>query len=159
MGGYHLLYIFYQQQIKSEMKSFLKEHRSSEFCSKLVFATSDGKIRDSNFSWEEENEEFRYQHELYDVVSIEKKNGRAEIICLKDNDENQLEIQLNEIHKSDKSNSSKSTQNFLKFFSVFYLEKKQAFDFRTVEINLYTHRFSPELLIAFFEIQVPPPRC
>lgn len=113
----------------------------------------------ADFSWEEENEEFRYQQELYDVVSIEKKNGNIEITCLKDNDENHLESQLNEIHKLNKSNPSKSTLNTFKFFSVFYLQKYQSTDLRVVKNIPTHHRFSSELLVAFFDIQAPPPRC
>jgi hypothetical protein len=159
MGGYHLLYIYHQQELKTEMKAFLKEHHSSRFGSKLVFAMSAGKVNNANFSWEEENEEFRYQQELYDVVSIEKTNGKIEIICIKDNDENQLESQLNEIRKLNKPNSSKSTQNTFKFFSVFYLQKSHSNYLSLVKNIVIPFRFSSELSKTFFDIQAPPPRC
>ena len=84
---------------------------------------------DPDFSWEEENEEFRYQKDLYDIVSIEKKEGLIEIVCLKDNDENQLESQLNEIHKSNKTNTSKSIQSNSKIFSVFYFKNSYCKNF------------------------------
>ena len=141
------------------MKAFLKENHSSGFGSKLVFSLNSGKIDDVNFSWEEENEEFRFQQELYDVVSMEKKNGKIEIVCLKDDNENQLENQLNEIHKLNKTNPSKSSQNTLKFFSLFYLPKNQMSNFKFEFIQSRPNRFSSDLLVAFFDIQAPPPRC
>jgi hypothetical protein len=153
------LYIYHQQQLKTEMKAYLKEHHSSGFGSKLVFTLSAGEILNKDFSWEEENEEFRYLQELYDVVSIEKNNGKVEIVCLKDNNENQLENQLNEIHKLNKTNSSKSSQNTFKFFSLFYLQKNQSSNFKFVTTQPWPHRFSSDLLVAFFDIQAPPPRC
>ena len=159
IGGYHLLYIYHQQQLKTEMKAFLKENHSSGFGSKLVFSLNAGKIDNADFSWEEENEEFRYQQELYDVISVEKKNGKIEIVCLKDNNENQLENQLNEIHKLNKTNSSKSTQITLKFFSLFYLQKNQTSNLKSMLCHPRPHRFSSDLLVAFFDIQAPPPRC
>jgi hypothetical protein len=159
IGGYHLLYIYHQQQLKTEMKAFLKANHGSGFGSKLVFPLSSGKIENADFSWEEENEEFRFQQELYDVVSIEKKNGTIEILCLKDNNENQLENQLNEIHKLNKTNSSKSSQNTLKFFSLFYLQKNQVSNIKFSTSQPRPHLFSSDLLVAFFDIQSPPPRC
>lgn len=159
MGGYHLLYMYHQQALKSEMKAFLKEHHSTRFGSKLVFELQAGKIQNTHFSWEEENEEFRYQNELYDVVSFEKTNNKIEIICIKDNDENQLENQLNEIRKLSKPNSTKTTHTTFKFFSVFYLQKSQSVDLGLVKNNRVAHRFSSQLLDAYFDIQAPPPRC
>lgn len=159
MGGYHLLYIYHQQELKSEMKAFLKAHHSSRFGTKLVFAMNEGKVNNASFSWEEENEEFRYQQELYDVVSIEKTKTNIEIICIKDNDENQLESQLNEIRKLSKPNSSKSNQNTFKFFSVFYLQKSQSNDLSIAKNIIVPYRFSSELVRTFFDIQAPPPRC
>jgi hypothetical protein len=159
IGGYHLIYSLYQQGLKTEMKAFLKENKASKFGTRLELTIIGNQIKDANFSWEEVNVEFRYQGDLYDVVNIEKHNSKIVLICIKDNDENQLENQLKEIHKINKTGSSKSLQNNFKFFSVFYLEK---------QIRLYLSKkakkevipyFASGLLATFFEIQLPPPRC
>ena len=114
IGGYQLFYCLYQQSLKTEMKAYLKENKTSKFGTRLEFEIEGNQIKDKSFSWEEENEEFRYHNELYDVVNIENQEGKLILICIKDNDENQLENQLKEIHKINKTGSSKTSQiNFI----------------------------------------------
>ncbi len=158
MGGYHLLYIYYQQTLKSEMKAYLKENQASELGTRLVFSMENGKVQDPNFAWEEENEEFRFQQELYDVVSLKNSHGKLEIICLKDNDENHLETQLNEIHKSNKSNPSKTNLNNCKFFSVFNFQKQNLVELKFAVSKQLNTVYSIDLSYIFYDIQSPPPR-
>ncbi len=159
IGGYHLIYSLYQQGLKTEMKAYLKENKSSKFGTKLEFALDGDQIKDQSFSWEEENEEFRYHQELYDVVNIEKQDGKIILICLKDNDENQLENQIKEIHKTNKSGNNKTLQNSVKFFSVFYQEKHAEIYISEIEMKEKGVSHSSNLVSSFFEIQLPPPRC
>jgi hypothetical protein len=159
IGGYHLIYCLYQQGLKTEMKAFLQENKSSQFGTKLEFAVVSNKIIDENFSWEDENEEFRYHDELYDVVKIEKKQDKIVLICLKDKDENQLENQIKEIHKINKTGSSKNQQTNLKFFSPFYFIKRSNHIVDFVVKNNLSNHFSLDLSYHFFDIQLPPPRC
>jgi hypothetical protein len=141
------------------MKAYLKENKSSTFGNKFEFTVSANQVSDANFSWEEENEEFRYQHELYDVVSIEKNNDKLVIMCLKDNDENQLENQLKEIHRINNTGSSKTPQNIFKFFSVFYLEKQPKLYFSEKLKKQAIPYFQSNISFSFFDIELPPPRC
>lgn len=159
VGGYHLLYMLYQQGLKTEMKAYIKETHSSKFGSKFIFPFSNGKIEDTSFSWEEENQEFRYHQELYDVISAKKTNDTIEIICLKDTDENFVESQMNEIHKLNKSDSSKSSQNNFKFFSPFYIQRQISKETTFLEKNKIPYQFSSNLVFHVFDIQSPPPRC
>jgi hypothetical protein len=159
IGGYHLIYCLYQQGLKTEMKAFLKENKSSQFGIKLEFAVVNNKIKDENFSWEDENEEFRYHEELYDVVKIEKREDKIVLVCLKDNDENQLENQIKEIHKINKTGSSKTSQFNLKFFSLFYLEKQSKIFVLGNEKKEIIPTYSSHLQTSFFDIKLPPPRC
>jgi hypothetical protein len=159
IGGYYLIYSLYQQELKTEMKVFLKQNKSSQFGTKFEFPINNGQVADAKFSWEEEGAEFRYQHELYDVVSLEQKEGKLIIVCIKDNDENQLEKQLNEIHKTNKPVNSKTDLNSFKFFSVFYLEKSNCyFEFCNKKKFIFPVNTS-NLTATFFDIQLPPPRC
>lgn len=139
------------------MKAFLKVHKSSAFGSKLVFTERSGKIDQPDFEWEDGNEEFRFQQELYDVVSIEKKNGKIEIICLKDNNENQLESQLNQIHKLYNNNSSKQGHKRIKNFSTFYFHQAPGFTLIEIELLKFSHSYSAAFVTRFIETLQPPP--
>ena len=159
IGGYQLLYILYQKGLKTEMKTFIKQNRTVEFGTRFVFSINAGKVIDPDFKWEEENEEFTFQTELYDVVSIEKKNEKVEIVCLKDHDENHLELQYREIQKLNKPNSSKKTPNSIKFFSVFYFQKQSSIDSQFFEKINKVFCSCSKLVSTTFEIKSPPPRC
>jgi hypothetical protein len=139
------------------MKAYLKEHHSSEFGSRLVFTLDQNKITDPNFTWEVENEEFRYRQDLYDVISVEKKAGKLEIVCLKDANENQLESQLNEIHKLNMNNSSKSSYSTIKFFSVFYFQQNNSLEFTGNKVQNKLPFFSSVLLTRVIDTLQPPP--
>lgn len=159
IGGYHLIYSLYQQNLKTEMKAFLKQNKSSQFGTRFEFTINNNQVTDPKFSWEEEGEEFRYQHELYDIVSLEKKQGKLIVVCLKDKDENQLEKQLDEIHKSNKSTNSKTAQNSIKFFSVFYLEKINNHFLPSVDTKAIIAFKGASIRTIYCNIQLPPPRC
>jgi len=141
------------------MKAYLKENKSSKFGTRLEFEIEGNQIKDKSFSWEEENEEFRYHNELYDVVNIENQEGKLILICIKDNDENQLENQLKEIHKINKTGSSKSSLNNFKSFSVFYLQKQPRLFISGKGKKENPPDFSSNLSTSFFDILLPPPRC
>lgn len=159
IGGYHLIYSLYQQELKIEMKAFLKQNKSAQFGTRFEFALNKDQITDTQFSWEEEGSEFRYQQELYDVVSLEKKAGKLVIVCLKDNDENQLEKQVNEIHKKNKPSNGKTAQNSIKFFSVFYLEKPNHHFQPTVDVKTSIAFYDANARAIYFSMPLPPPRC
>jgi len=159
IGGYQLFYCLYQQSLKTEMKAYLKENKTSKFGTRLEFEIEGNQIKDKSFSWEEENEEFRYHNELYDVVNIENQECKLILICIKDNDENQLENQLKEIHKINKTGSSKSSQNNFKSFSVFYLQKQPRLFISGKGKKENPPDFSSNLSTSFFDILLPPPRC
>jgi hypothetical protein len=139
------------------MKAYLNENKNSIFGNRFEFHLTENKIADPNFSWEEEGEEFRYKQELYDVVSIENKGGDLIIRCLKDNDENTLEKQVNEIHSLDKNNSSKPTHNSVKTFSVFYLQQNNIIELLENHKLILLPLFSSELITQIVETLQPPP--
>lgn len=141
------------------MKAYLKQNKSSQFGTRFEFAINNDHVIDSKFSWEEEGAEFRYQQELYDVVSLEKKEGKLILVCLKDNDENQLEKQLSEIHKGNKPSNSKAAQNSIKFFSVFYLEKLNNHFLPGTDKKAIIAFNDSKTMSIYFSIPLPPPRC
>lgn len=139
------------------MKAYLKQNKSPQFGTRFEFALNNDQVTDSKFSWEEEGAEFRYQHELYDVVSLEKKEDKLIIVCLKDNDENQLEKQLNEIHKANKTNTSKSIHSTSKIFSPFCFQNSSLFKISAHCIDAHLFFYSASLLTQIIETLQPPP--
>lgn len=159
IGGYHLVYAWHQAGLKEEMKAYLKCNKQANYGTKFSFMTCNGAIEDPKFEWEEEEAEFRYDNEWYDVVYLDKKDGVVQICCLKDNSENELEKQLDEIHKAQKSPSSTKALSHLKYFPGFYFKEsfEQPIAYNEIAVlNPHSKSFLPRNIA---EIHKPPPRC
>jgi hypothetical protein len=103
-SGYLFLYCIQQYQIKTEIKAYIRSHpaeQGTQFSFKMV----NGKIQEHNFNWLNENDEFSFSGELYDVISIKETNGSITIHAINDEDESQLIAAYNK-HQQQKQNTS-----------------------------------------------------
>ena len=159
IGGYHLIYTFYQQGLKLEMKAYLKANKQSDFGVKFQFNLTQDEISNPDFVWEEKGEEFTYKNEYYDIVTIEKDKGQIKIICLKDDNENKLAQQLNQINKKEKNSSSNTRCTQLKFYSFFYNESANHTFFFWSQKPDFVETYNFYLKDCDTTINIPPPRC
>ena len=158
VGGYHLFFAWHQANIKTQMKAYLKKHTNSKYGTTIQLNTSNNQIVDPNFSWEEEGAEFRYHDLLYDVVSIEHFVGSVTICCIKDNSENQLEQQLNDIQKTQKNKQDKSILQ-IKYFSNFCFQNVYKFVLYPIASNKQHFYITNSYLSRFIQILTPPPKA
>jgi hypothetical protein len=99
--GYHLVFSFQIASVKSQMKDFLQKQEQH----KDIVLLSLSKEESKQLSWENENE-FRYKGEMFDVIK-KKANGNLVLIrCIPDKKETYL---LNEYQKNNRRNTSNST--------------------------------------------------
>jgi hypothetical protein len=98
--GYHLVFNFQLAAVKSEMKEFLKTQRNNKDVVQIILSEENKQVY-----WEEENE-FRFKGEMYDVVEKKQQGNQVIIRCIPDKKETAL---LNEYQKNNKRNSSNST--------------------------------------------------
>jgi hypothetical protein len=99
--GYHLIFNHQLSAVKSEMKAFLKSQKDYKDVVQLSLNEKESK----QVYWENENE-FRYNGEMYDVIEKKIKGNQIVIRCIPDKKETAL---LNEYQKNNKSNSSNLT--------------------------------------------------
>ena len=159
IGGYHLVYVFYQYNLKQEMRAYLQSHNDTRFGTYLDLALVNNEVNDPSFEWEETNEEFRYKGEMYDVVSMQRSKNSIHLCALKDVRENDLEKQLSSIRHSNNGNGSNTMLALMKFFSAFDISES-TIDFTSIKND--TRYFSGpyhDLISAGTEIHSPPPRC
>jgi len=83
--GYHLVFYFQVAAAKTEMMAFLKNQEGHKDVVQFCFDNSEAK----QLVWEEEHE-FRFNGEMYDVVEKEQKDGRLIIRCIADTKETTL---------------------------------------------------------------------
>ncbi|GAA4754621.1 hypothetical protein [Flavisolibacter ginsenosidimutans] len=151
VGGYHLLYQFRLAEIKSAVKKELINTRRTEL-TELVFTTSGL----ASLDWESKTE-FRYQNTMFDVVEIEKKDGKTVCWCLADAKETALVDQyLKTQNSSSEKSPSQSLFKLLKapFLPVTVLKSEIFLQEKLTSFSLYA--FS--LLATPTQVLTPPPR-
>ena len=98
--GYHIAFRFQLDKVKSEMKASLKNQKEHKDVLQ-IFLSEDEAMQ---VCWEEENE-FRYNEEMYDVIE-KKLQGKGMLIrCIQDEKETELlnEYQKNRTHNPENS--------------------------------------------------------
>lgn len=157
MGGYHLVYSLHKQELKNEMRAWLSVHAGVQIGDRFHFVLDKQNISDPFFTWEEQDHEFSYQGELYDVVTITYEKNSVTITALKDGRENELESQLAKLNSS---TQGKNTQKALvKFFPVYIHDTDQSLtipesNLLSCSTGLYDGPADPLLAVI-----APPPRC
>ena len=151
VGGYHLLYQFRLAEIKSAVKKELLNARKTDL-TKFVFTASGL----ASLEWESKTE-FRYQNIMYDVVEVEKKDGKTVCWCLADTKETVL---VDQYFKTQNSSSEKSPSQWLfkllkaPFLPVALLKSEMPLEKKLTPFSPYS--FS--LLAAPVQVLTPPPR-
>jgi hypothetical protein len=158
MGGFHLVFAVHQQQLKREMRTYLQAHNDERYGSHFVFQLHNNKVNDPAFEWEEENQEFRYKSELYDVVSVTIQGNELKVTALKDSNENQLEQQVNQLNK-DRNNKTTAPASALKFFSVCCDIPTEEYSLHKTSSTTFYHFYRANACDKSREILTPPPRC
>jgi hypothetical protein len=114
VAGYRLLYSLGVIYTKNEAKECMTEKNNIK---KLVLSVSDY----SSLKWTEENKEFSFHNEMYDVVNIQKTGNTYIITTYADDPETEVAAALhhveNELFHPDQSNkTSKSAEDILSSF-------------------------------------------
>lgn len=159
IGGYHLVYALYQSSIKQEMRAYLATHTDTRYGSYFNFKMEKNRIDDPLFNWEENNKEFRYKGEWYDVIAIQKSGDSIRISSIKDDRENRLEKQLAEIHQNKHNCSSTTSISFIKFFSLFYIPGNMQKYITHSGVITYFLTDDRNCLSINCQVSTPPPRC
>lgn len=98
--GYHLVFNFQLAAVKSEMRAFLKTEKKHKDVVQISLNEKEAK----QLYWENENE-FHYNGEMYDVIETTKTEDQLVVRCVPDNKETAL---INEYQKNNKRNHSNS---------------------------------------------------
>jgi len=154
--GYYPVFLWSQGEVKDEIAQRIRNVVPPDEISVLIFNETDY----AGLVWNDDKE-FRYNGNMYDVVKISKKeNGNIHIYCLNDKKETAL---LTELEKQTQNNSSRSTsenqgQNQFGPFVNFYLPANTNTDFVPEASTILAPNFQ-SLFISFIgDIPSPPPK-
>jgi len=98
--GYHLVFHVQLATVKSEMKAFLRNQKDHKELTQLILS----KTESHHLHWEDENE-FRYRGEMYDVIEMKSTGDTVIFHCIADEKETTL---FNQYQKNNKRNGSSS---------------------------------------------------
>ncbi|MEN9686392.1 MAG: hypothetical protein RLZZ28_2178 [Bacteroidota bacterium] len=158
-GGYQLITTCYRIGLRAEMKNYLRNNPHSRLATVFFFHTEKNQIRENGFEWEEEGDEFSYKNVLYDVVSVEYRNGQAIIHCINDANETRL-VQFAESlerKKQDPANDTRLAFQKLMQINLELLPEQTTVNF-FVQKNKYFPVFESSPTQIVLDIIPPPPQ-
>ncbi len=151
--GYYPIFILMQNSVKEEMKERIKNVIPSE--EMIIFNFNETDYMD--LVWEDDNE-FRYKGDMYDVIRIVKsENNNIRVYCIDDKKETKL---LADFEKQTQNNSTdgQQKQNIVKLFTSFYLLVKESNSFIPDKLVLSAFDFKKSFISFIGDIPAPPPK-
>lgn len=146
--GYHLVFSFQLASVKSEMKAFLLSQKENKDIVELSLNTEESK----ELFWENEHE-FRYKQEMYDVIEKKVDGEMVVIRCISDKKETHI---LNEYQKNNRKNPSNSKVVQL-ITAHFVIPADHSLKLPERVVNNYFKDYSSRLQNIAPTVILPPP--
>ena len=154
--GYYVVFFWEQCEVKEEMKYWITNSTSENNLTEFVFDKKDF----YSLQWTEEDE-FRYNGNMYDVVKTRvNQNGTITIVCISDKKEKELFTQLEEQTKQNSENSAgrKNEHNPVKIFSDDFLLVNKIISFVTSKESTCSQLLAQSFVSFISETTTPPPK-
>lgn len=158
MAGYRIMYTLGILYTKEEAKAVVD---SKSNIKKITLSASDY----SSLKWTEENKEFSFNNQMYDVAGIEKMGSTYKITAYADDPETEMVTAFhhfeNELFHPDQSNkSAKSAEDIM---SAFQKDCTPASEFK-INIFALTRLFQPAIVVQQHPLKISdsiwhPPTC
>jgi len=155
--GIYQLFIFklFQVKYRTEAYSEIDTGLANEKLVLFSFRVEDYKNNRINVEWIEEDE-FRFEKEMYDIVKKEVKGNSIYLFCFHDRKESMLYLVMDKIFKSFEKEID-DLKNLPVYFSQYYSEFPSDYNFYLYSAESYN--LTPAYLLEgeYFLI-TPPPR-
>jgi hypothetical protein len=152
MTGHQLAFILQLHQLKLEMKRNIPMLRNSADVVELAFDESSY----ARLEWEEDHE-FSFKGEMYDVIEKRAVNGKILLLCIPDKKESQL---LYDYKKQTEKSQSQDKQLALKWI-INYLQPvalNTTPSVRCIHLTPFPE-YAASLFFRPLSIFTPPPDC
>jgi len=150
--GYYFVYTIYQFIIKEEIERELLSHIPDSSLELVIAEDHADKL-----DWEEKNKEFSLNGEMYDVVRIEKKDGKTHLYCL--NDKKEKELLDNLVKAVNKNSDNKKERNNVKPVLADMIILVPVEPVKTFSDSSPYGSLSVSPVSSFKEITIPPPKA
>lgn len=155
-AGYYFTYLYAQLQVKREMKARILNSLPDESFEAIILTGNE-----QNIQWEEEDREFSFKGQLYDVVRKKTVNGNVVLLCINDKKEENLVRQLsNTVKSGNQNNNGKNTKaTFLKLTCDLAIIDFSAYDLFSVPGKQSFTSYAVTLPVRITSITLPPPKA
>jgi len=154
LSGYHLFFYLRKQELKTDMKEFLRSSAINKDIEQFVFSLDKDLV--AGVEWEGENE-FRLNGEMYDVVEKKVEDNKIVIRCISDKKETALLKKYEKINHEDNSKSRSAL--LVKLISSFYLSVANNVICINNNLALLHISFQQEIISSFrHDVLTPPPQ-
>jgi len=153
--GYFFTYRLIKWHIHKEISTQISQGR---YESSAIACITLNEKQQASLIWEEENE-FCYQEEWYDIVEVKQTGALTTYFCIKDNQESKLVSNFNSISKNQDQHSSGNNFRYtLKKLSDNYFSTLYSYTAHTfLEHIIFSSTSSSPAMPVFLSIQDPPP--
>jgi hypothetical protein len=149
--GHYFVFLLHVSQVKKEMKEELKGGWIGKTTT-LIFTEKEF----ASLAWEEE-QEFRWKGDMFDVISKSRKEGRITIHCIPDKKETELLDAYQNWLKTEKG-LTRSFSLLKLFYSPFTTSDEPFLCFDGTEIHRVFARYAPFLEHTKRDVPKQPPR-
>ena len=149
--GHYFVFLLHVSQVKKEMKEELKGGWIGKTTT-LIFTEKEF----ASLAWEEE-QEFRWKGDMFDVISKSREEGRILVHCIPDKKETELLEAYQHWLKAEKG-STRSSSLLKLFYSAFTRSDERYLCFDGIKIHRVFARYAPFLERTTRAVPKPPPR-
>jgi hypothetical protein len=159
ISGYFFTFYLIQQEYKKQFRKYICQHVSPENSELIIISDAEIQRPGSAFKSMEENE-FRYQGKMYDIIKSEKRGNNNIFYCVNDKNEEQLLARFEDYLKHhDDTNApyqEKSNRIFFQIIKQAITEYANIFLFpKDISNNNFCYFFSVQTVIIN-NIFIPP---
>ena len=155
LGGYYFLMINIQRNLKENIKEKIVRKVAEKELDTISFTDNRERIY-----WEtDEDNEFSFNDEMYDVVKTKTVNGKVMLYCINDKKEKDLVDNYNLVTKQNSSSDKKGKNTVDNTFNLFIYQVEQNSVLVTTRDPNYFYSIVPHLTQGIDETLPPPPKA
>ena len=158
-GGLWLLMYSRQMALKREMKSRLRFNPNQFDQVVFEFELVKGEPVASSFEWEEEEDEFRYNGSIYDVIDKKITGNILQLRCIDDKKEADIIKKMGDLKKSEQGSNKSGLIPIQQLLSLLLFYQHNGYEPANLISSLYhIDHYSDSFNMIIIDIVAPPPR-
>ena len=155
LGGYYFVMINTQEKLKENIKEKIVRKVAEKELDTISFTDNRERIY-----WEtDEDNEFSFNDEMYDVVKTKTVNGKVMLYCINDKKEKELVDNYNLVTKQNSSSDKKGKNTVDNTFNLFIYQAEKNDGLVAIRDSNKYYSIEPHLTEGVDDNTSPPPKA